>query len=134
MGGDRLADAGHLVTGQIVEQNDVIWAQRRGEHLFDVGTEARAVDGAVEHIRRGDPGAAQPGHQRGHFPMSVWHRRRQAQAARDPAMAAGHVGGGPGFVDEHQAAGVERRLAANEDPPLFGYVGPILLGGAETLF
>jgi hypothetical protein len=40
-------------------------------------------------------------------------------------MAAGHVGGGPGFVDEHQAAGVERRLAANEDPPLFGYVGPI---------
>jgi hypothetical protein len=49
-------------------------------------------------------------------------------------MAARHVGGGPGFVDEDEAAGVARRLAANEKPPLLGYVGPILLGGAETLF
>jgi hypothetical protein len=49
-------------------------------------------------------------------------------------MAARHIGGGPGFVDEDQAAGVERRLAANKNPPLLGYVGPILLGGVETLF
>ena len=38
------------------------------------------------------------------------------------------------FVDEDQVARVERRLAANENPPLLGYVGPILLGGAKTLF
>lgn len=45
-----------------------------------------------------------------------------------------HIGGGPGFVDEHQAVGIERRMATDEDPPRFGYIGAVLLGGVQTLF
>jgi hypothetical protein len=30
--------------------------------------------------------------------------------------------------------GIERRLAANEQSPLLGYIGTILLGGVEALF
>src|SRR3954453_9658195 len=41
------------------------------------------------------------------------HRSPQPQTARTSATAARHVGGRPRLVDEDQAIGIERRLAAN---------------------
>jgi hypothetical protein len=64
----------------------------------------------------------------------VRHRRQQAQAAGGTPLAAHHIGGGPGFVDEDQTGGIERRVTANEDPPLFRDFGAILFGGVKALF
>ena len=58
----------------------------------------------------------------------------QPQAARTPAIASRHVRGGPGLVDEDQAIGIERRLAADEHAPGLGYVRAILLGRVQGLF
>ncbi len=58
----------------------------------------------------------------------------QPQAARAPAIASRHVCGGPGFVDEDQAIGIERRLAANEHAPGLGYIRAVLLGRVQALF
>jgi hypothetical protein len=66
--------------------------------------------------------------------MPVRHRSQQPQPAGSAAMTARHVGGGPSLVDEDQVGGIERGLAAHEDPPLLGYVGAILLGGVQARF
>jgi hypothetical protein len=66
--------------------------------------------------------------------VPVRQRSQQPQSAGSAAMAARPVGGGPNLVDEHQVGGIERGLAAHEDPPLLGYVGAILLGGVQALF
>jgi len=51
-----------------------------------------------------------------------------------PAMAARHVGGRPGFVDEHQLLGIEVELAVEPVLALLQDVGTVLLGGVRGLF
>src|SRR5690348_15909875 len=66
--------------------------------------------------------------------MPVRHRGEKPQPATGAAIAARHIGGGPGFVEEHQVVGIERRQAPDEDPPRLGYGGAILLGSVQALF
>jgi hypothetical protein len=49
-------------------------------------------------------------------------------------MSAGHVGRGPGFVDEDQPARVEIGLVLEPVPALGQDVGAVLLGGVRGLF
>jgi hypothetical protein len=58
----------------------------------------------------------------------------QAFAARSPAVLAGHVGLGPGFIDEDQAVGIDLALMALPALALAGDVRPILLGGVQSFF
>ena len=125
---DRLGDTGSFVTGKIVEHDDVVGPQGWRQHLLDISPEALAVNGAVEDAGRGDPTGPQTGHQRRHLPMPVRHRGEQSQPTAGSAIAACHIGGGPSLVEEDQVVGIERWLAADEDPPRLDYVGAILLG------
>ena len=59
--------------------------------------------------------------------MAVRHADPQTLAARSPSVAAGHVGGGPGLVDEHQALGVETELVLEPSLPAAQDVGTVLL-------
>src|SRR3954470_2227681 len=92
------------------------------------GAKTLAVDSAIEHVRHTDPGRVQAGNKRGQPPVTVRDRSPQPQTARTPAIAPRHVCGGPGLVDEDQALGIERRLAADEDAPSLGYIRAVLLG------
>jgi hypothetical protein len=92
------------------------------------GAETLAVYRAVEHIGHTDPGRSQSGDQGGQLPVSLWDGGSQPQTARTPAIAPRHVRGGPGLVDEDQAVGVERRLAADEHAPSLGDIRAVLLG------
>ncbi len=49
-------------------------------------------------------------------------------------MTAGHVGGGAGLVQEHEAAGIHKALPHAKAPTLLGYIRPVLLGCPERLF
>ena len=57
-----------LVGGEVVEYDDVAWAQRRHQHLFDVREERRTINGPIEHrgrahtlkTERGDDGVCLP--------------------------------------------------------------------------
>ena len=66
--------------------------------------------------------------------MPVRHPRHEPQPARRSPLAADHVGAGPGRVDEHQAIGIECRLAADKLSPDRGDIGSVLLGRIEGLF
>ena len=58
----------------------------------------------------------------------------QALAFGATAVAAGHVGGGPGLVDENQAFRFQIELAIEPVVALLQDVGPILLDGMPSLF
>src|SRR3954454_15455586 len=92
------------------------------------GTKTPAIDGALEDAGHADPGRAQAGNKRGQLPVTMRHRSPQPQTARAPTIAARHVRSGPRLVDEDQAVGVERRLAANEHASGLGDIRAVLLG------
>jgi hypothetical protein len=62
------------------------------------------------------------------------HAHTQALAFGAAAMAAGHVGGGPGFIDEHEALRVQIDLAIEPVVPLLQDVGAVLLDCMSSLF
>src|SRR5690242_16730802 len=92
------------------------------------GAKTLAVEGALEHTGHADAGRSQSGDQRGQLPVPMREGGPQPQAARASAIASRHVGGSPSFVEEDQAMGIERRLAANEHAPGLGDIRAVLLG------
>ena len=66
--------------------------------------------------------------------MAVWHASEQTLTPRRSTMGAGHVGLGPGLVDENQAAGINAALVTLPPRALSRYVGSLLLGGVQCFF
>ena len=66
--------------------------------------------------------------------MTVGEAHPQALASGTAAMAAGHVGGGPGFVDEDEVLRIQIALAIEPVLPLLQDVGAVLLDGVASLF
>ncbi len=58
----------------------------------------------------------------------------QAFALGAAAMAAGYIGRGPCFVDEHEAFGFQIDLAVEPVVPLLQDIGTILLDCMSSLF
>jgi len=66
--------------------------------------------------------------------VAVREAHPQALAPGAAAMAAGHVGRSPGFVDEHEPLGIEVELAIEPVMPLTQDVGAVLLDRMPSLF
>jgi hypothetical protein len=64
--------------------------------------------------------------------MTVREAHSQALTLDAAAMAAGHIGGGPGFVDEDEALLVQIALAIEPFLALFQDVGAVLLDGVPS--
>jgi hypothetical protein len=108
---------------------------RRGhQELLDIGAKAGAVDWPVDDTGRGDAIVAQRRYKRQRAPTALRHLGDQAGAASAASMAAGHVGLGPGLVDEHQALGVKPALIRLPPDPAASDVGAILLTGVQSFF
>jgi hypothetical protein len=66
--------------------------------------------------------------------MPVRDLGQQRRAARAPAVGARHVGFGPGFIDKHQAGGVEAVLMRPPACPPARQVRPCRLACEERFF
>ena len=66
--------------------------------------------------------------------MPVRETDPQALALCAAAVAAGHVGGGPGLIDENQAFRFEIDLTLEPVVPLLQDVGTVLLDCMASLF
>jgi len=62
------------------------------------------------------------------------HANPQPPTPERPSVTPGHVGGGPGLIDEHQPRGVEVELALEPRLAPLADVGPVLLGRVRRLF
>ena len=98
------------MAAQIVHDDHVTCLERREEELLDIIVEALAVDGLVEHAGGVDPVATQ-GCEEGHgSPMAIGRFGAQPLTLGTPTSQRGHVGFGPGFVDEDKTPGIKTAL------------------------
>ena len=68
------------------------------------------------------------------LPVAMGHRRPTALTARRPAIAPGHLGRGPGLVDEDELLGVETGLGVDPELAAGNDIRPLLLGGVRGFF
>jgi len=66
--------------------------------------------------------------------MAVGDGGPTALAALGPAPRAGHLGRGPGLIDEDQLLGIEIGLGVEPGLAAEDYIGPLLLGGVRGFF
>ena len=123
-----------FVARQVVHDDDVTGPQFRHEHLGDIGFEPVSVDRTIQHHRRDHAGHAKARHQCGGFAVAMREAHAQALAPGAAAMAAGHVGRGPSFVDEDEPFGIEIELAVEPVMSLLQDIGTILLDSMASLF
>ena len=131
---DKLARLPALVTAEIVEDDDIAWAQDGNQNLFDVGKEGFAVDWTIEDEGRFDVIVPQGGEERQGLPVAMRDVGMNAASARPPAPERRHVGLDPRLVDEQQAPAVDAGLMGPPTDPLTGDVGARPLAGAHGFF
>jgi len=102
-GADELAHGFAFVAAEIVDDDDLTGAKRRHEDVLDIDPEALAVDRTFNKPWRVDAVVAQRGEKSHRLPAAMWDLGIQPVAARRPPPERGHVGPGPGLVDEDQA-------------------------------
>jgi len=85
---NRLAHRGLLVGSEIVEHDDIPWAQRRHQDLLDVGAEGVVVDRSIEHGRRGQLRGAERCDHRMRLPVTARCVIPNARSAKAAGIAA----------------------------------------------
>jgi hypothetical protein len=132
---DQPEDLLVFVGCEVVHEHDVAGAKEGEEDLAHISLEedtgvGRTFDG------HGGGGAVEPHGSKhgGGAPMSVGAGKAQATDFGATTAQAGHVRFGRRFVEEDQARGIEARLEAFPEAPLFGDIGAVLLAGVERLF
>jgi hypothetical protein len=132
--GDRFADAGHLVGGQVVEHHNVAALERGAKDLADVDAEGIAIHRTIEHPRRGHAAQPQSGDEGHGFPMPERHAVVAPLAERCPAIQPCHLRVDARLVEEDEALRIDERLRRSPQLALRGDVGAILLGCAQGFF
>ena len=114
-----------------------------GKTLFTRPAGPRGQLGGKRSYLSGDSGAVwgERGQRREVVAALARHRQRGSQTdgwvaavATAAPMPAGHVGLGPGLVDEHQPLGVKPALMRLPPGPAASDVGAILLAGVQSFF
>jgi hypothetical protein len=123
-----------FVGRQVIQDDGVARAQRWAEDLLDIGLEGLCGHGSVEQHGCGQACETEACHKGCGLPMPMRHTRAQALATRGTTPQSGHLGTGAGFIDEHQAQGIEIRLAVKPGCASRGDIRPILFGGVRGFF
>lgn len=77
---------------------------------------------------------AQPGNKGRRFPIAEGCRIDASTALGSAAIASGHVGRGPGFINKYQLFNVHRRLCLMPCQPGRLYVLALLFAGVQRFF
>lgn len=131
---DQAPDGFALVTVEIVHDDHVAWLEGWNKNLFDIGLETQPVDRAIKDEWRGYAIATQRREEGERLPMTMWQLGMERLAFAMPAADARHVGLHPGFIDEHQAAGLDPGLVFGPPVAPSGDVRPVPLGRVNCFF
>ncbi|CAM4125934.1 hypothetical protein VRRI112168_15200 [Vreelandella rituensis] len=104
---DRFSHAGDLMRAQVIHDDDVADAQRRGERLFHPGAKGGSIDGSIENQRGDQPLRTKGTKEGGRLPVAVGNMARATLAARRAAPRRAHVGAGPGFIKKDPPLRIE---------------------------
>ena len=106
----------------------------RNEELLDIGFERERVDGPVEDERRDEAVETETSDEGRRLPMAMRDGGSQPLPLGRAAVAARHIGGGPGLVHEDQPFRIKIELALEPGLATFQNVGALLLGRVRGLF
>ncbi len=98
------------MAAEIIHDHDVARLENWNELLFDISSEAFAVDRSVEDAGSDEAVRAQGAEKGQRPPMAVRRKTSHPFALRSPPAQRGHAGLDPGLIDEDQALGIEARL------------------------
>ena len=84
---DRGPHLGLLVGREVVEDDDIAWAQRRHQDLFDVGEERWTINGPIEHRGRAETLKTKRGDHRVGLPVTARGVIADSGTARAAAVA-----------------------------------------------
>jgi hypothetical protein len=110
------------VGGQVVHEHSVALAQRRYQHLLDIGEEGGSIHRAVNGVGRREAIDAKSRDKRQRLPMPVRYTRDEA-LRRDRRL-----------IYKDKAPRIENGLLGFELRACGGDVRTILLGGAQRFF
>ena len=130
----RLADAGHFVCAEVIGDDDVPGMQGGHEDLFDIGEEARPVDGAVEDPGRGQAGDPQCREKRTGLPPGARRVVVDAGPAEGPTIPPQEIVRHAGFVEKNQACRIPGRRGGVPHDPRGRDVRSIVFGGPDRFF
>ena len=131
---DCCADSRPFVAGEVVHDHDIARRERGHEELLDILKKARPVDRLIEHTGGIDPVAAKGGKEGHRLPVTVRHFGVEPLALGCPATQRGHVGLGPGFINEDEPSGIKPSLILLPLPAPPCHLGPELFGGQHAFF
>ena len=133
-GADRSPDGLALVAPEVIDHDNIAWAQGLGELGFDISVESLGVDGAVDDPRRFDAIMAQ-GRQECHGPpMAIRRMSDETCTAHAPAAQGRHIGLHPGFIDKDQPSAVNPALILSPLLSATRDLWPFLLGRHQRFF
>ena len=131
---NRVRDPVDLVRAEIIGNDDVADVQGRYEDLFDIGEEARSIDRAIEHARRGEPADPKRRDEGARFPAGEGRVIVNPRAAHRPPVAAEQVRGDARLVQKHQVRGIPRWRVMMPLRARGGDIRPSVLRGAYRFF
>jgi len=131
---DRIPDAGDLVGGQVVHDDDIAWLQSRRQHLLDPSEKAFSVHRSVEQHWRDEACQRQTTDEGNGLPVTVRDCGAATFAFRRPAAKPRHLCRKPAFIDEDQAFRGKIALTASPALPRRPHIGAFLLAGMWGLF
>src|SRR5713101_7302918 len=123
-----------LVAAQVVKNDDVAGPQGRDQNLLDIGSEAFAVDRAIEDAGGGKPIEAQRTQESEGLPAPLRSKADQALAFGSPAAERCHIRPDPGLVDEDETLVVEAPLPGLPALAPLRDVGPAALKSEQSFF
>ena len=133
-GFNRVADPGHFMTRQIVQDHAVARLEGGGEDLFDISHKGGAIKRAVKDGRGGEVVGAQRRNDRRRLPVAVGDFGHKAGPAPTPTIAARQLRLDRGLVQEDEAGAVEVRSVGAPVPTGRLDIRPILFGGVQDFF
>ena len=131
---DGFFHSSHLVAAEVIEDHDVPGLQGGAQELPHPGQEQFAIHGPVGDQGRRQSIVPQTRKKRGRLPIAIGGRCDAALSSGRAAIAARHVGRGPGFIDEHEFSCVQVRLSRAPGAPRDLHVVALLLAGVQSFF
>ena len=122
------------MAAEVVHYDDVSGPEHGNEELAHIGEEALAIDRSIEEARSRDAVAAQCSEEGQRLPVAVRHAGHVPLAFGAPASERGHVGFGPGLVDEDRSVDVRLQQVFAPPAALSRNIWPCLLIAINCFF
>jgi hypothetical protein len=133
-GGTSSSDARHFMRTQIIQNEELTWAQLRQQHLLEKGQKDRAIREAFDRHGGNHPRETQRA-EHGHMAASIDGLCRQRSLApRRTGVEMGHRLMAPSFIEKDEVVRSARLDGVLKHGPLPVDLRPLLLGGAKSFF